>query len=68
MRTENISAVLGRAYYRPLGRTLQLRRTFEIGMAERMDESKVILPGMRWFVCKIGHHRDLLRGRSFIPP
>jgi hypothetical protein len=31
------SAVFGRAYQRPLGRTLQRRRTFDrIGMSERM--------------------------------
>ena len=39
MGTKNISAVLGRAYQSPLGRTLQLRRVFEtIGMIWRMAE------------------------------
>src|ERR1700730_7126240 len=69
MRTKNtIAQFFGRAFQRPLGRTLQLRRTFDrIGVSERM--AGVEAPFYReWggFVCKIRELRGVIpKPRAF---
>src|SRR5258708_28960974 len=64
MRTKNTTAqVSARAFQRPLGRTLQLRRTLDkIGMSERM--AGVEAPFYRergGFVCKISGDGSAVR-------